>query len=1081
MAFMFLISGLFVHDSLTRHGAGGYLRRRAWRVGIPLLVSIFGDIPSAFEFSEMSLRLNEKFDDARLRGVILYLHAHFIHSWRRPFKTLLPLLEKVFPACFEVGELVFAAYHGFHSVWLTVERGEPLEETLKLAARYGAFASESHNEGMRRAFSLEAQFARCLAGTTSGPASLDDSTFSEADFLEFARVADSATMKTFFHIAKEILCFTSGQYDQALEHAKLATPTIVTVAALPVEATHHFYRALTLASVHRRAPAAQQAELAQALSEVLKKLAHWAESCPENYGNRHALVAAELARIEGRDLEAIELYEEAIRSARENGFLQNEALSFELAAAFYRDRGRELIADTYLGQASARYARWGAHGKVRQLEQLYPQLVEVEGTGAVSAGGFRTEQLDVLTVVKASQAISGQIVLDELIDTLMRVALESAGAQSASLVLLRDNVLELAAVASVGPQGVSVQRRHGAPPSAAELPTSIINYVRRTRERVRVGSATRPNPFAADEYFASHQSKSVLCLPILRQAELIGLLYLEHTLISDAFTPGQLAVLELLAGQAAISLQIANLVETERHAREALASSESRFRKIFESNMIGLLFGDLSGNITEANDYLLDMLGYTRADVESGRLNWTELTPPQWQAVSAAAVEQVRSFGRCLPFEKEYIRKDGSLVPALIGASRFPGKEDGTLSFILDITERKRAEAALHLSEENLRQVQKMEAIGNLAGGVAHDFNNLLSLILGYASLLAMDMTVADPRHLYVEEIAAAGDRAAELTKQLLAFGRKQVLQPRVVTLNSILLDVERMLRRLIGENIELIVLADPNAGTTRVDPGQVAQIIMNLAVNSRDAMPLGGKLTLETANVELDESYAAEHEGVTAGPHVMLAVTDTGIGMDEATQARMYEPFFTTKEVGKGTGLGLATVFGIVRQSGGSIWVKSAPGKGTCFKIYFPRTDAASAELREPVARRSGALVGTETILLVEDDERVRTLVRTILEQFGYQVLEAQSGGDALLICEDQTQIIHLLLSDVIMPRMSGAQLAERLRPLRPQMKVLFMSGYADNSIVHQGILDVGVAFLQKPITPETLTRKVREVLDKA
>ncbi len=515
------------------------------------------------------------------------------------------------------------------------------------------------------------------------------------------------------------------------------------------------------------------------------------------------------------------------------------------------------------------------------------------------------------------------------------------------------------------------------------------------------------------------------------------------------------------------------LLEGEVGSRTAeLVASERLYRSTFDAAPVGIAHVGLDGRWLRVNQRLRDLLGYAHGElpgVASQGLHQSPGEVESWRQMAAGTRD------RCVTDEKQLRRLDGGLVWARVNASVHRDEQGRALHFIAvieDITERRELEA-------QVRQASRMDAIGQLASGVAHDFNNILSVVISYSEMLAADMEEGDPMRADLGEIQRAGLRAADLTRQLLAFSRKQVLQLRSVDLNEVLLGMETMLRRLIGENVELTATRSPALRKILVDPGQMEQVIMNLAVNARDAMPRGGRLTLETAEQYLDEAFAREHAGVKPGPHVVLTVSDSGTGMDGPTLAQMFEPFFTTKEVGKGTGLGLATVFGIVRQSGGTITVRSELGEGTTFKVYLPTQDQDSGARASSISPDHPTLCGTETILLVEDEERVRDLVRTILCRYGYNVLDAQGGGDALLLCEQHHRAIDLLLTDVVMPRMSGRQLAERLVAIHPALRVLYMSGYTDDVVVRHGALDSTIRFLQKPITPESLGRAVREALD--
>jgi two-component system cell cycle sensor histidine kinase/response regulator CckA len=523
---------------------------------------------------------------------------------------------------------------------------------------------------------------------------------------------------------------------------------------------------------------------------------------------------------------------------------------------------------------------------------------------------------------------------------------------------------------------------------------------------------------------------------------------------------------------------IARDITGRKIAEQALFDSEQRYRNLVEHapDVIYTLASD--GTITSLNPAFEKITGWPRA--EWLHRPFSPILHPDDLPRGLEFFDRILKGERPTPFQLRVLTKSGECVVAEFMATRQAGNgsDVGILGIARDITERKQAEQEMAALQEQLRQAQKMEAIGRLAGGVAHDFNNQLTVINGYSQLSLIGMNTGNPLRENIEEIKRAADRAADLTRQLLAFSRRQILEMKVLDLNDLFRNLDKMLRRIIGEDIDLVTLLAQDLGPVNADPGQIEQVIMNLAVNARDAMPNGGKLTIETANVELDEEYGRAHVAVRPGRYVMLSVSDTGVGMSPEVRDRVFEPFFTTKEKGKGTGLGLSTVYGIVKQSGGNIWVYSEIGKGATFKIYLPRVDEPLEELEE---KQMGTDLprGNETILVVEDEKEVLKLAGRILKRQGYAVLEVSSGEEALRICREK-KTFHLLLTDVVLPKRSGRQLVEDLREICQSFKVLYMSGYADQAVIRHGILEKGMDYLQKPFTVERLVRKIREVLDR-
>ncbi len=530
------------------------------------------------------------------------------------------------------------------------------------------------------------------------------------------------------------------------------------------------------------------------------------------------------------------------------------------------------------------------------------------------------------------------------------------------------------------------------------------------------------------------------------------------------------------------ALALKQTQDERSRAEAALRRSEERLARAQAIAHLGSWELDLANlnswdqNALLWSDEVFRIFGYEPGQVTpTNELFFRSVLPEDVPAIRVAVGRTIREG---VPYQLEHgiVRPDGTVrivqEQGLLDKDE-AGRPRRLLGTVHDITTRRQMEL-------QLRQAQKMEAVGRLAGGIAHDFNNILTAITGYAGLLLEDLAGDDARRADVDEIRRAAERAAALTRQLLAFSRQQVLAPRVLDLNELVTNLDKMLRRLIGEDMELVTVPAPDLGAIRADPGQLEQVLVNLVVNARDAMPEGGRLTIETANVTLDEEYARLHAPAVPGRYVLLAVSDTGMGMDPETRSHIFEPFYTTKEKGKGTGLGLATVYGIVKQSGGFVWVYSEPGQGATFKIYLPRVDEPAQPL-EPLATATTSLRGTETVLLVEDEVTVRAVAREMLERQGYTVLEATGAEAAMALAEAHRGPIHLLLTDVVMPGSSGRALADRLTALRPELRVLFMSGYTDEAVVRHGILERGVAYLQKPFAPEGLARRVREVIDRA
>jgi PAS domain S-box-containing protein len=702
-------------------------------------------------------------------------------------------------------------------------------------------------------------------------------------------------------------------------------------ARYAVEAAEYvFYGALSLAAVCDTSAADQCEQHIAGLAAHHRQLEIWAENCPENFENRAALVGAEIARIEDRDLDAERLYQEAIRSARASGFVHNEAIAYEVAARFYAGRGFEEFAHVYLQKARNCYQRWGADGKVRQFEQLYPRLRDVPVPASPTATiGAPVDRLDVGTVLKAAQAVSGEIVLSDLIKLLLRIAVEHAGAGRGLLILFLADEPRISAEATTGHGQVEVTLRQTAA-SPAELPESVLHTVIRARESVILDDALAQNPFSADEYISQKRARSVLCLPLVKQSKLIGVLYLENKLASHVFTPSRISVLELLASQAAISLENARLYYD-------LQEREARIRRLVDSNIVGIVFWDVQGRIIDANQAFLDIVGYAQEDLVSRRLRLTELTPAEWRDTDEQIIAELKATGTVQPCEKEYFRKDGSRVPVLVARALFEWKPDEGVSFVIDMTDRKLAEEKLRASEQRLLDAQmelaratRVTTLGELTASIAHEVNQPLAAVVNAAAACRRWLDGGTPNldeaRSAVDWIVNEGNRASEVIRRVRALANKTDIEKVPLDVNDVAREVISLVQReLVSNQVSLQMELAPALPTILGDRIQLQQVIINLVMNGIEAMQ---SVTDRPRELVIRSGQDETHR-------VLVSVTDCGVGISAEGADRLFNAFFTTKS--SGMGMGLSICRSIIEAHGGRMSAVNNVGPGATFQFVLP------------------------------------------------------------------------------------------------------------------------------------------------
>jgi PAS domain S-box-containing protein len=880
-----------------------------------------------YRFGKLACDLVEKHGFLAYRART-YFSMETVVLWTQPIGIALDYIRSAFRAAVEAGDLGIACYSSHHIVTDILARGDHLDEVWRESERGLDFVRKAKFRDVIDIIVAQQRFIENMRGRTAGFSTFSDAKFDETVFEAQLTEDRMATMVVWYWILKLQARFISGDYEAAIAAARKAKALLWASDANIQLLDYYYYGALAVAAAYDTAPLDRQHEWHDLLTAHREQLREWVENYPPTFGDKYALVSAEVARLEGRDAEAMRLYEKAIRSARDHGFVQNEALAYEMAARFYAARDFDTIAHAYLLEARRCYLRWGASGKVRQLEQLHPHLRDaVLAYPTTTTIGASVEQLDVGTVLKAAQAVSGEIILGELIKTLLRIAVENAGAERGLLILFPGDEPRIEAEATTGRGQVEVTLRQAAV-SSDELPESVLHTVIRTRESVILDDALTQNPFSEDGYICQKHIRSVLCLPLVKQAKLTGALYLENNLASHVFTPARISVLELLASQAAISLENARLYND-------LQEREARIRRLVDSNIVGIVIWDFQGRIIETNQAFLDIVGYAREDLAS--LRWTELTPAEWRDVDDQAFVELKATGTVQPREKEYFRKDGSRVPVLVARAIFEWNRDEGVAFVLNLTERKHVEGALRDAQANLANVARVTTLGELAASIAHEVNQPLAALVANAEAslrwLRRGTPDLDAACRSVEWIIDDGNRASEVIRRVRALANKTEIEKVPLDINDVVRETIALVQReLISQQVSLRMELAPTLAVILADRVQLQQVMINLMMNGIEAMqPVTDRPRELVIRSRQDETQ-----------RVLVSVTDCGVGISAGDADRLFNPFFTTKS--SGMGMGLSICRSIMEAHGGRLWATANTSNGATFQFTLPvNADTAS------------------------------------------------------------------------------------------------------------------------------------------